>query len=181
MTSRSAKSAGFTLIELMIAVAVFAALLALGLPSFQQLLKNYQVRVAAESVANGVQRARAEAVSRNSTIQFVLQGGTSWNVDYAVAANRGPNPIDSRLSTEGSANVVLAAVAADLATAATTITFNNLGQVAANADASPALSQITFNATASGANQILRVKIGAGGNTRVCDPSLPSTNVRYCP
>jgi len=179
MTARAAKSAGFSLIELMIAVAVFAALLAMGLPSFRQLLKNYQVRVAAESVANGVQRARAEAVSRNASVRFLLGTGTSWTVDYVT--NPGPTPIDSRSSTEGSANVVLAAVAADLATSATTITFNNLGQVIANADASPALSQITFNATAAGASQILRVKIGAGGNTRVCDPSLPSTNVRYCP
>ncbi len=72
-------------------------------------------------------------------------------------------------------------MAADLSTAATTITFNNLGQVIANVPASQTLARATFNASASGGNQTLRVSIGAGGNARVCDPSLPSTNVRYCP
>jgi type IV fimbrial biogenesis protein FimT len=180
MLSR-AKCAGFTLIELMITVAVLAILMAVGLPSFRQMMKNYQVRVAAESVANGVQRARAEAVARNAPMQFVLGTGTSWTVDYVAKPVPTDPPIDSRSSAEGSVNVVLIAVAADLTTAATTVTFNNLGQVVANADASAALSRVTFNATAAGGNQTLRVSVGAGGSARVCDPSLPSTNVRYCP
>jgi hypothetical protein len=69
-----------------------------------------------------------------------------------------------------------------LSTAATTITFNNLGQVIANSPPTLlTLAQATFNASASGGNQTLRVSIGAGGNARVCDPSLPTTNIRYCP
>jgi hypothetical protein len=72
----------------------------------------------------------------------------------------------------------LTAVAADLATAATTITFNQLGQVVANSPVSPSLSQVTFAVT--GGNQTLLVKVGTGGNSKVCDPSLPVTNFRSC-
>jgi len=179
--ARSRQSTGFTLVELMVAVAVFAILISVGLPQFRQMLKNYQVRVAAESVANGLQRARAEAVARNAPVQFVLGTGTSWTVDYVTKPVPTDPPLDTRSSGEGSANVALVAVAADLSTAATTITFNNLGQVIANADASAALGRVTVDATAAGGNQTLRITIGAGGNARVCDPSLPSTNVRYCP
>jgi type IV fimbrial biogenesis protein FimT len=175
------QSAGFSLTELMLAVAVLAALITVGLPSFTQMLRNYEVRVAAESVSNGLQRARAEAVARNSSVQFALGSGTSWTVDYVTKPVPTDPPLDARSSAEGSANVARAAVAVDLTTAATTITFNNLGQVIANADASPALAQVTFNSTAAGGNQTLRVTVGAGGNARVCDPSLPSTNLRYCP
>jgi len=172
--SPSEKSAGFTLIELMIAVALLAVLVTVGLPEFRQMLRNYEVRVAAESVANGLQRARAEAVAKNARVQFVLGAGTSWYVDYVAT----PNPsarLDSRASTDGSTNATLTV----LPVGATTLTFNQLGQmVTPNPDGSAPLTQISL--AAPGASQNLRVLIGAGGNARVCDPSLPSTNVRAC-
>ncbi len=62
----AARSAGFTLTEMLITVAILAILVTMGLPSFRQLLQNYQVRVAAESVANGLQR-RARGSRRAAT------------------------------------------------------------------------------------------------------------------
>jgi type IV fimbrial biogenesis protein FimT len=179
-TSPPERSAGFTLIELMIAVALLAILLTIGLPSFQQMMRNYEVRVAAESVANGLQRARAEAVAKNARVQFVLGAGTSWYVDFVAT----PNPaarLDSRASTDGSTNATLTV----LPVGATTLTFNQLGQMltpnpADGSDPGSApLTQVNFAAT--GGNQNLRIIIGAGGNARVCDPGLPSSNVRACP
>lgn len=178
-TSPREKSAGFTLIELMIAVAILAVLVTVGLPSFREMLRNYEVRVAAESVANGLQRARAEAVAKNARVQFVLGTGTAWTVDYVTKPVVTDPPLDSRAHEDGSPNTTRTAVAADLSTAATTLTFNQLGQVVANADASPSLARVNFSG--SGATQNLRVVVGAGGNARVCDPSLPSSNVRSCP
>jgi len=169
----SARSAGFTLTELMLGVAILGILVALGMPSFQKMIRNAEIRSAAESVANGIQRARAEAVSRNARVQFVLGSGTSWTVQVVGAA---PPPIDSRPSAE-SLNASLTV----LPVAATTITFNQLGQIVnPNPDASPPLTQATF--TATGGTQTLWVMIGTGGNARVCDPdpSLPATNFRSC-
>jgi type IV fimbrial biogenesis protein FimT len=171
------KSAGFTLVELMLTVAVLGILVGLGMPSFTKAIRNAEIRSAAESVANGLQRARAEAVSRNAKVQFVLGTGTSWTVDYVTKPVPTDPALDSRASSD-SLHATLTAKAADLATAATTITFNQLGQVIANADASLALSQVTFVAT--GGNQTLLVKVGAGGNAKVCDPSLPASNIRSC-
>jgi len=171
------KSAGFTLTELMIAITVMAVLGSFAMPSFRQMMRNKEVGSAAESVANGLQRARAEAVARNSRVMFVLGSGTSWTVDYVTKPVSTDPPLDTRPSSE-SAYATLVAKASDLSTAATTITFNQLGQVVTNSDASPTLSRVTFSA--EGANQSLQVRIGAGGNARVCDPSLPSTNVRAC-
>jgi type IV fimbrial biogenesis protein FimT len=173
-----AKSTGVTLIELMLAVAVLGVLMMVGLPSFRQMMRNKEVSNAAESVAGGVQRARAEAVAHNARVQFVLGTGTSWTVDYVNKPVPTDPALDSRASNEGSANATLAALAADLSTAATTITFNQLGQVVVNADASPTLSRVNF--TVPGAATSLRVTIGAGGNARACDPSLPTSNARAC-
>jgi len=166
--------AGFTLPELMIAIAVLAVLAGMALPSFLQMLRNYEVRVAAESVANGLQRARAEAVSRNASVQFVLGTNTSWTVDYVTKPVLTDPPIDARSNQEGSQNASLTPTPST----ATTVTFNNLGQVIANGDATPTLTQVDLIATQG--NQNLRVTIGAGGNARVCDPALPSTNARAC-
>lgn len=159
---------GFSLIELLIGIAIMAILVGLALPSFQSWLKNTQIRNAAESITNGLQRARAEAVARNSNVTFVLGADSSWT---ATAADG--TVVDTRLATEGSKNVTLTAFAADLATAATTITYNNLGQVVPNA-----ASLARVNVTAVGGSQNLRVEIGAGGSARMCDPH--ATGPRAC-
>lgn len=169
-----AKAAGFTITELLIAVMVLGVLVGLGMPSFFQMLRNAEIRAAAESVANGLQRARAEAVSRNVRVQFILGTGSSWRVDLVPAIEP---PIDSRASSEGSPNVALASALSSSSAAATTITFNQMGQVVDNADASPRLAQVNFVSTGGHG---LRIAIGAGGNARVCDPALSPPNLRAC-
>lgn len=176
------KPSGFSLIELMIGITILAILLGLALPSFQTWLKNTQIRNAAESITNGLQRARAEAVALNTNVAFVLGADSSWTVDYVVSPPAPPppapppaRPIDSRSATEGSKNVTLTALAADLATPATTITYNNLGQVVVNA-ASLTRVNLGIDSNHDGVfdtgYQNLRVEINAGGGARTCDPSL---------
>ena len=176
------KSAGFTLIELMIGVAILGTIIAMGMPSFKQMLRNTQVRGAAESVASGVMRARAEAVAHNAKVEFVLSPDTSWYVDYQA----NPNPL-ARLDSRDNTSSVLATFTV-LPVGATRITFNQLGQIVSPnpADGSLPLTQVTFTAPGSNVGLVagvvlgLRVTIGAGGNARVCDPSLPTSNVRAC-
>lgn len=171
-----AQSAGFTLTELMIAVAILGTVVAMGMPSFRQMLRSAEIRSVAESVANGLQRARAEAVARNTRVQFALGAGTAWTV-----ADRAGTTIDTRATDEGSSvNTTLTAVASDGATAATTITYNQLGQVIANADATATLARV--DVVAAGSVRNLRIVIGTGGSARVCDPNMTAgSNPRACP
>ena len=86
------KMRGFTLIELMVAVAIFGLLLTLGSRSFTAWIQNQQIRTGAESVLNGMQLARGEAVKRNASAMFVLcdlaagKTGSSWDVLVAASA-----------------------------------------------------------------------------------------------
>jgi type IV fimbrial biogenesis protein FimT len=152
---------GFSLIELMIGIVIMTILVGIGLPSFQTWLQNTQIRNAAESIANGLQRARAEAVSRNTNVEFVLGAGSSWVINVVGGAE-----IESRSSSEGSKNVVVTAVDKD-SNAAEKITYTNLGGVVPAADA---LAQVDLDIP--GDHRNLRIVIGVGGNARMCDPNV---------
>lgn len=170
------KNRGFSIIELVIAIGILSILLSVALPSFQSMLLGSQIRNAAESVANGLQKARGEAVARNTNVSFVLGAAatgtySSWTVNVVNPAAS----IASRASSEGSSNVIRTVLPAN----ATTVTFNNLGGVVANADASATLTQVDFSA--AGVNRNLRITINGGGNAKMCDPNLASgSSPRAC-
>lgn len=169
------KFSGFSLIELMISVAIMAILMTLAVPGFQTWLQNSQIRNAAESIQNGLQRARAEAVGRNADVTFVLGAGSSWVIRVVSSGE----VVESRSASEGSRNVTVAVTPLG----ATTVTFNNLGSVrAANADASAPFTQVDLDSPvlAAADSQELRVTLGFGGNVRMCDPNAPAGSPRAC-
>lgn len=68
--------AGFSAIELMVAVAIVAILAALAAPSFAPLLERWRVRQAVENMTSTLYYARSEAIKRGGRvgIQKVAQG-----------------------------------------------------------------------------------------------------------
>src|SRR3546814_614871 len=72
-----------TRIELLLGIAVVSVLLATGVRMFGAWIQNTQIRIAAESIQNGVQLARNEAVKRNANVRFELTSATGvpvWRV-----------------------------------------------------------------------------------------------------
>ena len=164
----------FALIELMVSIVVLSILLGLAAPSFSIWLQNLQIRNAASSIQSGLQRARAEAVGRNTNIEFVLGTNSSWVVRLAGGAN-----IDTRASSEGSKNVTVAVFPAG----ATTVTFNSFGGLlAVNTDGSLPFTRVDLDSSvlAPRDSQDLRVTIGVGGNVRMCDPNAPASSLQAC-
>lgn len=177
---------GFTLIELMVGIGMIAMLMALGLPSMFSWLQGNQIRNAAESIQNGLQLTRAEAVRRNTGVQFTLSsltatGAADWSVTCVTPSadcpgtGMTPAEIQKFSALEG-------APAAQVSSPQATIVFTGMGRV------SPA-ANIAINITnpnagtcaASGGNmRCLRVLVSAGGHVRMCDPALPSSNPRGC-
>jgi len=161
---------GFTLIELMIAIAVLAILLAVGVPSFQTWMLNTRIRTTADAMQNGLQLARAEAVRRNERVRFVLSGNTGW-----IVQTDGGTQIQARPSAEGSSNVTVTVTPAN----ATTVTFNSLGIVTSNTDATASITQLDVDVPttilAASQSRELRVAITSGGQVRMCDPYFTAT------
>lgn len=70
--------AGFSLIEMIVVVALVGLLAAVGLPSMQDWLDRYRVRTAAEQLASLIQLQRMRAVSQNTdfSIDFDANAGS---------------------------------------------------------------------------------------------------------
>lgn len=81
------KPSGFTLIELMVVVALAAIMASLAAPSFKSFVSGQRVKTAASDFAMAAIFARSEAIKRNAdvTITPATAGATGWKDGWSVA------------------------------------------------------------------------------------------------
>ena len=170
------RSAGFTLVELMVAITILAIMLFIALPNFAVWMQNTQIRTAGEAVLNGMQLARAEAIRRNANVELRMDASSGWTARVAPAF--GGEVIQSRLAGEGSAAALVTITPAG----ATTVTFNSFGSVATNDDGTATVTEIKIDSPAIAAadSRELCILVRAGGNVRMCDPQVAVTDTRSC-
>ena len=77
------RSAGFTLIELVVTIAIAAVLAALAVPSFIQYQRNSELTSLTNSLLAAVNAAKGEAMKTGRNA-FVIPKGYGWNRLYAV-------------------------------------------------------------------------------------------------
>jgi prepilin-type N-terminal cleavage/methylation domain-containing protein len=78
--TRHASSAGFSLIELLIVVAIMMILAAVSLPMIGQYIRNYRIRGAAQQVAGAIQTARSRAIVKdvNNGVDVIVQSPSQY-------------------------------------------------------------------------------------------------------
>jgi type IV fimbrial biogenesis protein FimT len=189
---------GFSLIELIVGMAILGILMSIGIPAFSDWIRNARVRTTAESVLNGLQLARVEAVRRNTTVGFYLvdtttsacalsTAGPNWIVsvdspvgqcDVAASDTVAPRIIQSRAGNESGG------AATTVAAGQSSVVFNGLGRptplpgvnIAINfTDAAGAAC-----VAAGGPVRCLRAEVSVGGQIRMCDPALPAGDAQGC-
>jgi type IV fimbrial biogenesis protein FimT len=167
---------GFTLIEMLITVALLAVLASLAAPSFTGMLANAQIRTASQALVDGLQLARTEAIRRNTRVMFTLGAQSGW----AVTMESDGSTVQSRPAGEGSSSVILTVTPA----AATRVTFDGIGRVQPNTDGSSSITQLDADVPASavpaGSSHPLRVTVAGGGAVRLCDPRAPAGDATAC-
>ncbi len=192
-------SRGFTLIELMVGLTIMAFLLMSGVSSMSEWIRNSQMRSAAESIINGLNSTRAEAVKRNTTVRFQLTSslgndctidtsGKNWVINLSGFSPEGqcgkalsdaadPYMLQKALVANASNPILIKASQGVLA-------FNGLGQQG-RADAAQPVVTVTIDISPTesgtcrkdgGKLRCLRIMVSPAGQARMCDPSLSNSS-----
>jgi type IV fimbrial biogenesis protein FimT len=176
---------GFTLVELLVVVAVIGLVMMLGLPNISTWLQNTQIRNAAEATVSGLQIARTEALRRNRQVRFSIvdsleagcnlaANGKNWVVSLADPTGKcnvdasdtvDPFTVQKRSGQDGSPNVTINS-------SADTITFGGLGAALAAAQITVANPAGGACQTAAGPMRCLQINVSASGSVRMCDPAV---------
>jgi len=87
---------GFTIIELMVVVAIAAIMVTLAVPSMRDMVVATQVRTAASDLYQSVILARSEAIKRASNVDIVPNSG-DWALGWSVMS--GATVLEARDAT----------------------------------------------------------------------------------
>jgi type IV fimbrial biogenesis protein FimT len=77
---RSSCRSGFTLVEMVIAIAIGGIMTAMAVPNFSDMREGYRLRAATYEVFAALQRARSDAVKKNNNYQFSLVNQTTFRI-----------------------------------------------------------------------------------------------------
>lgn len=158
------RSAGFTLVELMITIAIAAILLAIALPSFQGSLRSNRLATSTNEMIATISLARWEAIRsrRGAGLCATADGstcGTDWNQGWMVWADANGNGfLDA--PTDTVVRHVQASRGLNLTAGSGTIAFNNRGGPAAATSFTlkpsecPAAQQLVNTLTLNGSGQV---------------------------
>ena len=179
-----ARLPGFTLIELMIALAIFALLIMLAGPMYGQFMANHQIRNASESMLNGVQQAQAAAVRDNALTRLIVDpttGSGGWKVLQTIDGAEQATPVQIYTVSDGAPLATIAPVPPG----ATQITFDGFGRIVpnvnVNAGATLTCIKVTHPVSGSRPLNVAISNTGTGIGTKLCDPAVASTESQACP
>jgi type IV fimbrial biogenesis protein FimT len=95
---------GFTLIEVMVSLAILGILAALAAPSFSDSIKKYRVKAIKDDLIASMQMARTEAIRRGRAVGLIRENaatdctvnGASWNCGWRIVVDTsGDRAIDN--------------------------------------------------------------------------------------
>ena len=96
------RARGFTIVELMITVAVAAILLIIAVPSFNNIINSNRLTTATNTLVNALNTARMEAIKRNASVQFCSNStanNTSGNLGAGCGTSSGAVVVQTTSTT----------------------------------------------------------------------------------
>jgi type IV fimbrial biogenesis protein FimT len=78
------RSSGFSLIELLIVIAITGIIAALAVPSYQDMLERNRLKQAAEGLKSDLQWMRAETIKQSCNLQASFTNGANWSYQIYI-------------------------------------------------------------------------------------------------
>ncbi len=202
-------SAGFSVLELMVVIALMSIGLAIGLPAMSGWMQASRAAAATEFYADGLRRARELAISNNAASRFRLtenasNGQLDWQVDLCFPTPATPcNDESGNWSTtaDGASGDPLGSVAATRSilrsaqalpkvdvlvltltpAGATDIYFTSVGWV--NTAVGNRLTRIVLSPGVAYAGEFptAAIAVTLSGNANRCNPNVDAADSRACP
>lgn len=94
--SRADLRAGFTLVELLVTIAIIGILASIAMPSFREFVAAQRIKTASFDIMSALTLTRSEAIKRGASVTIIPTGG-AWANGWSVTAPDGT--ILSRQST----------------------------------------------------------------------------------
>ena len=165
--------AGFTLIELMVALAILGIVALMAAPSFSAFLARSKLRGTAHEAIADLQYARSEAVQKNQAfrVEFSATGYEIWRMSRAT-------PTDKDASTASAPNPVKVVLWGNSSTAASSgasmaVNFNPVRASATVSDGPLELSHAAMSGT-------LRLQVNTTGRVELCSPGASVSGIAAC-
>jgi len=157
-----AKYRGFTLIELMVTLAIAAILVSIAIPNFNTLIQNNRITAHANEFLSALSIARSEAIKRGATVAVTANTPGQWQMGWTIATT-GAAPVTLYVNQAGLAGGTA------LTNPANMVTYNSRGFLAG---AIPSVFNLTIpNCTG---NQVRTITISPSGSARVTTAACPT-------
>ncbi len=174
-TQQTSPRLGFTLMELIVVLAIVAILLSWGLPSIQQSIRNSQVLAQGNELVSLLHFAKSEALRRNTEVPLLLAAGDEgWSAiveDPAELANV-EGCVPGQLRCSSNTGVSLTAAVAE-------VVYNNRGYIRSADEAWAPETLFVEHHECVGNMQRRRIDITPTGQISSC--SLPCASQAACP
>ena len=185
-------SSGFTLIELMITLAIAAILLMVAVPNLSAYRRNAELTSAANTFMAGLNTARSEAMKRGrNAIVVPTNNGSNWNGGWVVFVDVNGNQTFNEgtdfvvaSQAELPTGVNITAPATSIAGGSTPYIMFDASGYSKLKTSGPAAVTLSFErtdgTTQENLNQTRRIKVAFTGRVRMCKPaSATDTNCTF--
>jgi type IV fimbrial biogenesis protein FimT len=159
---RAPSQGGFTLAELLVTVTIVALGATLAAPGAMTMIANRKVEGAAQSIIDGLNTARGEAVRRNRQVSFAINADhKGWTIQQVSPSET----LQTHSSPEWGQMVLTT-------TPVGTVTFLPTGL---RQSSGSQLAQVEVSSTV-GEGRTRRINIFGGGLIRMCDPAATAAD-----